>query len=174
MRLFSNKQSGLSLIELIVAMVIVGIIGLSLNQYLIGSVKAYIATKNNISALTKIHSIDKRLNLEIREVNFNSINNAFNTTTLLFTNIDTVTLVKFEYDAVNNLLKMDYADPALTILSDNITAFTFTYYKNDGTTPVLIGVDPSSDIAFVTYNYDITENGVSYTSIGRVMLRDRR
>ena len=134
------------------------------------------ATENNITALTKSQLIDKRLELELREVDFSggvlSIDVTFNSTTLTFTNIDGVTPVQINYDAVGNNLKLDYANPAVTILSDNITAFTLTYYQGDGITVSTPGV--VSEIAFIEYNYDITEDGNTYSSVGRVMLRDKQ
>lgn len=175
--IYSPKtQAGLSLVELVVAIIIMGIIGLIISHYMSSSVIAFLSTKNNITALQKTHLIDSRLEAELKEVNHNGtsydINSAFNSTTLTFTNIDSSTTVEINYDGALNILKLDYTSPAVTILSDGVTAFSLSYFQADGTTSSTPGT--VSEIEFVQYNYTISENGVSYASTGRVFLRDRQ
>jgi len=167
-----RKQSGLTLLELVIAIIIMGIIGTATSSYLLNSVQAYFATESNINALTKSRLIDIRLETELREINFNSIGAGFNNTNLSYTNIDTVTAVEINYNAVSNNLELNY-DAITTTLSDNITVFTFNYYRENLTT-VIPGTDPASDIIFIEYSYSISEDGVTYSSTGRVMPRDRQ
>ena len=168
----NKKQSGLTLLELVIAIIIMGIIGTATSSYLLNSVQAYFATESNINALTKSRLIDIRLETELREINFNSIGAGFNNTNLSYTNIDTVTAVEINYNAVSNNLELNY-DAITTTLSDNITVFTFNYYRENLTT-VIPGTDPASDIIFIEYSYSISEDGVTYSSTGRVMPRDRQ
>jgi len=167
-----NKQNGLTLIEVVIAIIIMSIIGTVFGNYLVNGVKAYINTEKNITALQKSLLIDMRIDKELREVDYNGGTfdiSDFSSTTFTFTNIDAATTVQFDYDAASDILKMDYADPAVTILSNNITAFTFNYFEGDGITAAA----SIADIAFVEYNYTISEDGTSYSSVSRVMLRDR-
>ena len=166
-----KNQSGLTLIELVISIVIISIIGLSLSNYLLNSVKTYMATEKNITALTKSQLIDKRIELELREVDFNlgaySITTSSNTT-VAFTNAYSAKLIEINYDGVANNLELNY-DGVTTILSDNITAFDLNYYDADGNPTAIV-----ADMIFIEYNYNITEDGITYSSIGRVMLRDKQ
>jgi len=171
-----NKQNGLTLIELVLAIIIMSIIGTTITSFSLNSVKAYGAVEENLTALTKMRLINTRLDIELREVDHDgtnfSIDAGYDTNALLFANIDpAIPTVKFEYDGGANELKLDYADPAITILSDNVTAFTFNYYDTNGD-PLTPGVDPETDIVFVEYSYDISEGNATYSSTSRVLLRD--
>ena len=176
-RTYSPKnQTGLTLVELVVAIIIMGVIGLIISNFMGNSVNAFLSTKNNITALQKTHLIDSRLEAELKEVNHNGtsydINTAFSSTSLTFTNIDTTTTVEINYDGASNTLKLDYTSPAVTILSDGVSAFSLSYFQADGTTSSTPGA--VSEIVFIQYDYTISENGVSYVSTGRVFLRDRQ
>lgn len=167
------RQRGITMIELVLAIIVTSIIAVPIAIYASGSVKAFMQTKDNINALTKIRNTGVRITKEIRKLNYNGAQfdvSSMTASQFQFVNTDGIT-VRFDYNAVTQLLSLYYSTPALTAtLADQVVAGAFVYYRSDGITAAGSG----ADIAFVEYSFTLQEGGVSYSTRNRIMLRDRQ
>jgi len=164
---YTSKQKGLSLIELVVSILILSIIVMVVAQFVKAGTESYRATKDNISALSKIRLIDERLSKEVRRTRFNAAYdvNVFTGTSYEFIDIDGVTV---GYGFAGSTLSITYDTPTVTSeLSNQLTAFNFNYYASDGVSTALA----VSEIKFVEWVMTLSDNGISYSLTNRVMLR---
>lgn len=167
-------HQGFSLIELVVSIIILSLIAVTISNFLGRSVLGFTKSTNNISALSKLRYIDRRLAKELRLVNHDGAGSydvvSMSNNTFEFTDTSGANNVTISYNGVDTL-NITYTNPAASgDLGREVTAFNFNYFKSDGvSTPVPVD---GTDLVFVEYNITVTENDASYTARSRVMLRD--
>ncbi|MDH5547856.1 MAG: prepilin-type N-terminal cleavage/methylation domain-containing protein [Gammaproteobacteria bacterium] len=172
-RLKLSFQSGFSLIELAITIIVLGLVVAAISGFMGRSILGFSRSVENISALTKMRYIDQRLAKELRLVNYNA--GAYvltaNTTATKFeyTDISGANDVVISYNGTDTL-NISYTNPATNgDLSREMSAFSFNYYTSDGVTAAAVD---GSDLVFVEYSFTITENNATYSTSSRVMLRD--
>ncbi|MDH3870691.1 MAG: prepilin-type N-terminal cleavage/methylation domain-containing protein [Gammaproteobacteria bacterium] len=168
-----RQQTGYTLIEMIIAIVILGLLGAAAGYGLQNGALAFVNTTDALHTLGKLRPASERLAREIREIRRDPLTPAvydiatMNTTTLTFTRADGtgVTL-----SSAPPLVTLAYSAPTGThTLTDTVSSLTFAYYQTDGTT-LATG---SGDVAFVEFELVLSQNGNTYPQRTRVALRNR-
>ncbi|MDH3326510.1 MAG: prepilin-type N-terminal cleavage/methylation domain-containing protein [Gammaproteobacteria bacterium] len=175
MRKFSSikKNNGLTVIELVIAMVVFAIIGSVMTQMVSRSGMAYNATKDSIAELSELRYAFKRMEKEIRQTDYTlgvyNIGLA-SPSVLTFTKIDG-TFVTLTYTPASNLLELSYDIPAVTTatLLDNVNTFTASYYLSDGITTTT----NTSLITFIQLDATINIGNSTQNLSTRIALRDK-
>jgi prepilin-type N-terminal cleavage/methylation domain-containing protein len=168
-----RQQTGYTLIEMIIAIVILGLLGAAAGYGLQNGALAFVNTTDAVHTLSKLRPASERLTREIREIRRDPLTPAvydittMNATTLAFTRADGtgVTL-----NSAPPLATLAYSNPAGThTLTDEVGSLTFAYYQADGITPAT----GSGDVAFVEFELVLSHNGNAYPQRARVALRNR-
>jgi len=166
-------QAGFTLIELIIAVVILGLLGAAAGYGLQNGALAFVNTTNSIHTLGKLRPASERLAREIREIRRDPLTPAvydiatMNAATLAFTKADGtgVTL-----NSAPPRVTLAYSAPAGThTLTDEVNSLTFAYYQVDGVTPAT----GNSDVAFIEFELVLTRDGKSYPQRATVALRNQ-
>lgn len=124
-----TKQSGFTLIEIIVSLVLVGILATVAGMGLVAGTQGYVFTKENTHMTQKVQLAMTRLNREILELS--DVTTA-TSSTLAFEGVDGNKTLGLDGDTI----KIAGDGVALTagdILIDNVSGFTLTYYQGDET-----------------------------------------
>jgi prepilin-type N-terminal cleavage/methylation domain-containing protein len=168
-----SPQSGFTLIEMVIAVVILGLLGAAAGYGLQNGALAFVNTADSVHTLGKLRVASERLVREIREIRRDPLTPALydiatmNATTLAFTKTDgtNVTL-----NSAPPQVTLAYSAPAGThTLTDEVGSLTFAYYQADGITPAT----GSGDVAFIEFELVLTRNGNVYPQRARVALRNR-
>jgi len=172
------KQAGLTLIEMVLALIVLSIVVASMTNFLSSSAKAYSLVESSLQNSNKLNYAMARITNELKSMNYDYAGQIFD---LAATSDNT--RIEFD-DASANTIIIAFAGSQLTIsysvpgpatsytLVDNVSAFAFTYYQSDGTTTVDPTTDPIDTIVFVEFDLTLTDNGINYHSKSRVVLRD--
>ena len=168
-----TPQAGFTLIELIIAVVILGLLGAVAGYGLQNGALAFVNTTDSVHTLGKLRAASERLVREIREIRRDPVTPGvydiatMNATTLAFTKLDAtgVTL-----NSAPPQITLAYSDPAGThTLTNEVSSLAFTYYQTDGLTPATGG----ADVAFIEFELVLTRDGHTYPQRARVALRNR-
>lgn len=163
------QQRGFSLIEMILAIVVMGIIALTGSQILSSGVNAYTETKEAIATLNKAMYTLERLKKEIRETRYTS--GAYSVTTCTanryqFTRGDGVTV---DIQSAPPSVTLGYSSPAASAtLTDQVSSFAFAYYtatSSAATTPCT-----PTTLAYVDISYTLVDDAASYVRRLRIAL----
>lgn len=174
---------GHTLIEMVATIVLVGILAAAVTPMLVNGLRAFEATAKSLTTLSKLRYASERMAREIREVRRNLVTptnydiTTRNATNFVFINDDGVT-VTLNATALP-LVRMTYsATPAVSniTLTDQVSAFTFTYYCQDGVLEGTGTCNPmtNANIGFVDINLTLTQDGGSYQQRTRVALRNKQ
>ncbi len=168
-----SPQAGFTLIEMIIAIVILGLLGAAAGYGLQNGALAFVNTADSVHTLGKLRVASERLVREIREIRRDPVTpgvydiTTMNATTLAFTKLDAtgVTL-----NSAPPQVTLAYSAPAGThTLTDDVASLTFAYYQADGLTPAT----GSNDVAFIEFELVLTQNGNAYPQRARVALRNQ-
>ncbi len=169
-----RRQRGFTLLEMVIALVVLGLLGAAAGYGLVGGALAFSATSDAVQTLGKLRHASERMAREIREIRRNPATptvydiTTMNATTLAFTKTDgtSVTLT-----GAPPLVTLAYSTPAGThTLTDEVGSLAFAYLQTDGTTTAT----GNSDVAFVELELTLTRSGNSYPQRARVSLRNRQ
>lgn len=162
---------GFSLIEMILAIVVMGIIAMTGSQILRAGVTAYTESQEAVETLSKAIYTLERLKKEIRATDYTS---SYNVTTCTatryqFTRTDGVTV---DIQSAPPLLTMGYSTPAVTsTLTNQVQSFTFRYYQSNS---ALMGPPCSvANLAYVEVEYTLIDDTATYPRRMRIALRDK-
>ncbi len=168
-----SPQSGFTLIEMVMAMVILGLLGAAAGYGMVNGTLAFVRSTDAVHTIGKLRIAGKRMEREIREVRRDLVTPALydistmNATTLAFIKTDgtTVTL-----NSAPPLATLAYSSPAGTYtLTDEVSALTFAYYQADGTT----AATGNSDVAYIEIELVLTRAGNLYPQRTRAALRNQ-
>ena len=168
------QQSGFSMIEMIISLVILAVLGTTAGYGLVGGVRAFSDSTDVLQTLGKLRYTSERIVREVREIRRDALFptnfdiTTMSATTLSFTrgNGAVVTI-----NANPPLLTLAYADPAGTwTLTDEVSTMNFAYFQSDGSTVAT----SQADVAFIELNLELSQAGKSYPHRTRVALRNRQ
>lgn len=167
------RQAGYTLIEMIIAIVILGLLGAAAGYGLQNGALAFVNTTDNVHTLGKLRAASERLVREIREIRRDPTTPAvydiatMNTTTLAFNKADGTGVT---VNSAPPRVTLAYSTPTGThTLTDAVDRLTFAYFQADGLTPAT----GNGDIAFIEFELVLSGNGNSYPQRARVALRNR-
>ena len=167
-------QQGFTLMEMVIALVVLGLLGSVAGYGLVGGVLAFSETTGTVKTLGNLRYATERMAREIREIRRNPVTPAnydISTMTagnLVFTRADGITVT---LAAAPPLVQLGYSTPALTrTLTDEVGSLTFSYLQADGST----SATGNNDIAFVDFELVLSHNGNNYPQRSRVSLRNRQ
>jgi prepilin-type N-terminal cleavage/methylation domain-containing protein len=165
------RQRGFTLIEMIMAITVMGIIALVGAQILASGAETYTEATESMDTFAKARQSMTRIVAEIREADYNGtqyLMPTMNTNQIVFTKRDGVTVT---IATSGSNVTLGYSSPAVTsTLTDQLSSLAFAYYQNDaqttfGTTQV--------NVAYVQVTLTLSEAGTLYTRRQRVALRDK-
>lgn len=167
-----SKQSGVTLVELTLAMIILSITAVSMSSFLSGSARAYDGVENSVKNFNKLAYAMDRTASELKKLGHSGSGGSFqinssSSTGINFTNTDGNTIA-FSYASGELGLSDSAVGATVYTLADNVSAFTFIYYEIDGTTATTV----QADIEFVEFDLTITADGGDYRGKSRVALKN--
>lgn len=179
---------GITLIELVVVIILIGILAMALSPIMVSSLRAYNNTQNNVVILDKLRYAIERLAREMREVTDNdpdvTTNFALNMSTIapVFTRdyvscVDancsntTTNTVTVSIDQSASAVTLAYSSPAIDsqVLTDQLKSLTFSYYDKDGVSTISPVNVRYVDISLAL----VDDNNNTYSQYTRVQLRSR-
>ena len=168
-----HSQSGFTLIEMVMAIVIIAIIGVTGATTLSNSVLAWREAPDVVDTLSKLRGSLERVEREVREMRRDPLTPANYDVTLLtasqldFTKSDGTNVI---FTIAPPTVNIEYSTPAVaSVLVDQVNTAVFTFFQQDGTTSATGG----ADLAFVELQLELTESGNSYAQMIRVALRNQ-
>ena len=168
------RQRGFSMIEMVVALLVLSTLGAAAGYGLVGGVRAFSENAEVLRVLDKLRYASERMAREVREVRRDTADPSrfditeMSATTMSFTRGDgtAVTL-----DASPPLLTLAYADPVGTwTLADGVGSARFVYFRSDGST----SATGNADVAYVEFELQLSRAGRLFPQRTRVALRNRR
>lgn len=165
-----RTQTGMTYIELVTAITVIGILSLSIALFLNNSATGFMHTVESNATEAKLRYASERMAREIHAVRHNGTQYQITTMTASqfdFTKIDG-TQVSLSF--TSPVLSMSYNTPAITAtLSDSVSSFSFSYLQKDGSTFATNAVD----VRFVDFNLILGYENGSYPVSRRIALRNR-
>lgn len=167
------RKNGFTLIELIIAIVVIGIIAAAATPVMVKSMDAYNATLNVAITLDKLRYASERMAREIREATSGTFD--MNTTAPRFNRDDYAGTINtpraVSIARAGGAVNLSYNNPAVTptpVLTDQSTDLRFAYYDIDN----VVTTNPAA-VRYVEINLTLAANGQSYSQRTRVALRNR-
>lgn len=163
--------AGFTLLEMVIAIMVMGIIAMLGGQILSGGVNAYQTTESALTTLGKAGYALERMAREIREMQYSggsyAIVTPLTSDRLRFTKRDAIAV---DIQSAPPNITLGYSTPAVSaMLTDQTSAFSFSYYRDDGTT----AASGAADVAYVDIQLTLADGGASYTRRTRVGLRNK-
>jgi prepilin-type N-terminal cleavage/methylation domain-containing protein len=165
----NSGNGGFTLMEMVMAISIIGVLAAVGGQIIGGGIDAYDATDESLENMSKVRYTVNRLAREITEVDYTGTAydiNMMNSNRFNFNKTDGET-VDIDGSSLPDL-QLQYASLGVTAtLSDDITAFTINYYQQDGVT-----VAPNaSSVEFVEIQFTLGSGSAATSRRFRVALR---
>ncbi len=170
-----RANGGFTLIEMVAAMVIAGILVAVSVPMLSNGFRAYEASRASLATISKLRYATERMAREIREVRRNAPTTydisapspiaAGNSIT--FTKQDGVTVTIAQ---AGPTVTLTYSAPIATaILTDQLSSLQFNYFQADGVT----AANTTANVAFVQITLSLTQGTATYSQRTRVGLRNQ-
>lgn len=170
-----RSAAGFTAIEMVMAIVLVGILAAASLPVIFSGVRTYQDTTVSLVTLSKLRYATERMAREIREIRRNTVTPsnydistwANGSGTLAFVKRDGTTVT---ITAAAPNVTLGYSSPAVTsTLTDQLSSLTFNYYQIDGTT----AATSIANMAFVQISLTLIQDGAPFTQRTRVALRNQ-
>lgn len=166
-------QRGFTLLELVVAITVLGTLAAVGSQILASGVQAFEASQAAVTTLSKAQYASERLARELRGVTYSGGSYAItfpSTTQITFTRSDGTSTDTVDLRFIAPNLTLTYGSVVGTyVLSDQVVAATFTGYRSDGVTQTT----NAALIAYVDLQMTWSDGGTQYPRRIRVALREQ-
>jgi len=162
---------GWTLIELIMAIVIVSTLAVFVGPVLLNAVKAYDRTQATVGTYAKMRFAMERMAREIGAMRRNPADTtAFQVASMAANNF---TFTKEDgqevgLTAAGTTVNLAYTGVGNGALTDRVTAFSFAYFRHDGATAAA----NAAQLEFVEINLTLSDGTNSYANRLRVALRN--
>jgi len=180
--MYANR--GFTLVEMIAAIVVIGIIAAAGAPVMVESLKAYNSTLTTVQTLDKLRYATERMAREFREatrnVNFtvSTTAPAFDKTDYLISGATTTSIsrhVAISSDSVNGYVNLAYTTGGATttaVLTDQLSttanSLQFAFWDQSGTTSTSV----AASVRYVDIMLTLRANGQDYSSKTRVALQN--
>lgn len=168
-----RMSSGFTAIEMVMAIVLIGILAAASLPVIFSGVRTYQDTTVSLVTLSKLRYATERMAREIREIRRNTVTpsnydiSTWTAGTLAFVKRDGTTVT---ITAAAPNVTLGYSAPAVTsTLTDQVSSLTFNYYQIDGTT----AATSIANMAFVQISLTLIQDGAPFTQRTRVALRNQ-
>ncbi len=170
--MMTQRKHGFTLVEMVATLTVLALLAAIVGPLLVNGARAYNDTAAAIDTLSKLRVASERLGREIREIRRDGTGNfdislPLSATTLDFfkTDGERVTVT-----AAAPLVTLAYASIAGTpVLSDEVSALTFSYFQADGSLPA----SDNADLAFIDFELVLSRGGNDYAQRSRIGLRNQ-
>jgi prepilin-type N-terminal cleavage/methylation domain-containing protein len=170
MRARATSSRGFSLIEMVAAIVVLGILVAAAAPMLVNGLRAYDATSASLVTLGKLRYATERLARELREVDHTGANYSLNMSLInpQFTKADGVTVTVNQ--ALPNVTLAYSAPPVAPapLLVDQVSALGFAYFDQDNNATA-----SNVNVRYVQITLSLTQGAGTYTQRTRVALRNK-
>jgi prepilin-type N-terminal cleavage/methylation domain-containing protein len=162
---------GWSLLELILVMVIMGTLAVFVGPMLLNAVNAYTRTQSTVATYGKMRYAMERMVRELGAVRRDPADTtafditAMTATNLAFTN-DAGTQVTISFGGGN--VNLGYAGTATGVLTDQVSAFSLAYFRQDGATAASGAVN----VAYVEISMTLADGPTTFANRRRVAVRN--
>lgn len=160
----SNNESGFTLIELLTYLSVAGVLFLGVYYVFLKSTDIYARVLRSSAVIQNAHTASEMLEREAKNIKDKNSILIATSTQFKFTNTS------------NTVIDLVYSQQQLkkntVVFAGNITSFSFTYYKWDGT--VWTSVSPTSQIARIRSAFTMTYQGYSFSKDYSIFLRNMR
>ncbi len=142
-----KKESGYTLIELIAAMVLVGIIASMASLFLIAGLNGYLFATKSVGNAMKVQTAMARIGLELREVS--NITAMVTDTSVTYTHEQLSGARKLVFDSGTGKLYIEKDSTQYLLLSD-VSGFTLSAMNKD------LDDDGGNEIAYIDVSFTIS------------------
>ncbi|MEA2079618.1 MAG: prepilin-type N-terminal cleavage/methylation domain-containing protein [Pseudomonadota bacterium] len=170
--MIKRPETGFTLLEMVAALTVLGLLAAIVGPILTNGVRAYNDSASAVHTLSKLRVASERLVREVREIRRDGSGNfdislPLSSTTLQFFKTDTdqvtissaVPLITLAYTGIGGA----------PVLSDEVSALSFSYFQADGSLPA----NDNSDVAFIEFELVLTHAGNNYAQRSRIALRNQ-
>jgi prepilin-type N-terminal cleavage/methylation domain-containing protein len=170
--MMKRPENGFTLMEMVAALTVLALLAAIVSPLLSNGARAYNDSAAALHTLSNLRVASERLVREIREIRRDGSGNydislPLSSSTLQFFKTDTEQVT---VSAAVPLLRLAYASIAGTpTLSDDVSAFSFSYFQADGSLPAT----DNSDVAFIEFELVLSHAGNNYAQRSRVALRNQ-
>jgi prepilin-type N-terminal cleavage/methylation domain-containing protein len=167
-----RPQNGFTLVEMVAALTVLALLAAIVGPLLTNGARAYNESAAAVHTLSKLRIASERLVRETREIRRDGSGNydislPLSSTTLEFFKTDNE---RVTISATVPLVTLAYASIGGTpVLSDEVSAFSFSYFQADGSLPAI----DNSDVAFIEFELVLTHAGNNYAQRSRIALRNQ-
>lgn len=168
-----HGQKGFTLLEAVVAIVILGLLTVAAMPMLENALRAYTATNNSVAILGKLRYATERMARELREVRHNGASYDLNmsTTAPVFTRVDGATTRVVTIAQGGGAVTLNYDTPVVNpapTLTDELGTLTFSYFDQNGAATA-----SNVNVRAVEIHLALVRAGATYDQRTRVALRNR-
>lgn len=149
----SLHESGFTLIEMVIVIVILAILAGIANSILTEGLTGYIQGENIVTANWQGQVALQRMSREIRLINSSNMISTMTGSNLAFTNINSDT-VAFSLSGTSLTLTLNGNSQ---ILADGIQSLTFSYFDKNGTSTAI-----NSAVRYITLSINVTYQNANY------------
>jgi prepilin-type N-terminal cleavage/methylation domain-containing protein len=149
-----KRKKGFTLIESVMAIVLIGIISLVFSAYINESFRAWVFMGQEKQATFQSEAAVTRIIKEIKRIQHNTAITTWTSTTLTFTNLDAITIT-FTQTGTNLMMNSD-------VLMQNLAnpgGLAFTYLKADGATAAAV-----NEVSLIKVRLKALINGRTYVN----------
>ena len=165
-----NKQSGFTLIELVMVIVILGILAAFVGPVLFNAMRSYQSVQTGVETQAKMRYAVERMARELREVRRQTTDATF----LDVTSMTASSIAFFKTDGTEviinvagNQVNLAYSTLAGT-LTDQVASFSLAYFQQDASTPAAT----AASISFVEIGMTLSEGTNLFPARVRVDLKN--
>lgn len=165
------RPRGFTLVEMAVVVAVVGTLAVFVAPVLVRALSAYDAMDESVATFAKMRYAMERIARELREVRRDPLD----ATSYHFTSMTPNNATFYKDDGTEvaisssgSTVSIDYVGTASGTLTDQVAAFAFAYFQQDGLTAAAGG----ADVGFVQVSMTLTDGSTSYQNRLRVDLRN--
>jgi prepilin-type N-terminal cleavage/methylation domain-containing protein len=158
----SPQQSGFTLIELIIVILILGILASASSNILYTGFNSYFVEKDFINANWQANVALERMTRDLHVIRSqNDFTTNTTSTVLEFYNLPNGTKIKYSLDPSNSLLQRNEANGTTQVLAFGVNSINFTYHQSDGS-QINLATTPLSAIRYVKITLNIVYGNTNF------------